>query len=94
MQVTQISNSRRRAVQSDSATHTASWVLPQDSSQPPGRSPAILAGPSTTTVPVTRAAARSAAVSVRTLKPSAIEGTTPARTGHTTPSCDPTGPPY
>ena len=93
MQVTQISSSRRLACQSDSATHTASWVLPQDSSQPPGRSPATRAGASTTTVPVTRAAPRSAAVSARAQNPSASEGITPARTGHTAPPCAFTGPP-
>ena len=96
MQVTQTSNSRRLACQSDSATHTASCVLPQDSSQPPGRSPATRAGASTTTVPVTRAAPRSAAVSARAQNPSASEGTTPTRTGHTAPCSagpDPTAPP-
>ena len=91
---THTSSSTSRLRHSDSATHTASWVLPHDSSQPPGGGPATRTGTSATTAPATSAAPRLAAVSARALNASASGGTGPDRIGRSTRTPrDPVGPP-
>src|ERR1700678_1139452 len=66
--------------QSDWATDTASWVLPQDSRQsrppPPG-----MPDTSATVVPGTSEASRTAPVSGRSIKPLASPGAEPVQTG-------------
>jgi hypothetical protein len=86
--VIQTSRSSSLACHSDSASHTASWVLPHEPRQSGPVAGATCDGVIATTVPGFSASTRPAAVSGLAAKPSASGGTNPERSGSAVPVCD------